>query len=67
MISRAEALRPAIEAASNDTEDNRRVAPSVLDKLHEARLFRLLLPRSSGGIETDPVTFFNVIETVARG
>jgi alkylation response protein AidB-like acyl-CoA dehydrogenase len=39
----------------------------VLDKLHEARLFRLLLPRSTNGIETDPVTFFNVIETIARG
>src|SRR5205823_11372515 len=38
-----------------------------LDQLHEAKLFRLLLPRSSNGIETDPVTFFHVIETIARG
>jgi alkylation response protein AidB-like acyl-CoA dehydrogenase len=38
----------------------------LLDKLHEARLFRLLLPRSSNGIETDPLTFFHVIETIAR-
>jgi alkylation response protein AidB-like acyl-CoA dehydrogenase len=67
VISRAEALRPAVEAASNQIEETRRLPPALLDKLHEARLFRLLLPRSSGGIETDPVTFFHVIETIARG
>jgi indole-3-acetate monooxygenase len=67
VISRAEKLRPVVEAASNEIEDHRRIAPALLDKLHEARLFRLLLPRSSAGDETDPVTFFHVIETIARG
>ncbi len=67
VISRAEALRPAVEAASNQIEETRRLPPALLDKLHEAGLFRLLLPRSSDGIETDPVTFFHVIETIARG
>ena len=66
MISRAEAVRPAVDAASNEIESTRRLPPDLLDKLHEARLFRLLLPRSSDGIETDPVTFFQVIETIAR-
>ena len=67
LISRAEALRPAIEAASNDIEKGRRLPPALLDRLHEARLFRLLMPRSSNGLETDPITFFHVIETIARG
>jgi alkylation response protein AidB-like acyl-CoA dehydrogenase len=67
VISRAEALRPAVEAASEQIETERRLPPALLDKLHEARLFRLLLPRSSNGIETDPITFFHVIETIARG
>ena len=67
IVSRAEALRPLVEAASNEIEQKRRLPPALLDKLHEARLFRLLLPRSSNGIETDPVTFFHVIETIARG
>jgi alkylation response protein AidB-like acyl-CoA dehydrogenase len=67
VISQAEALRPIVEAASNEIEEERRLPPGLLDKLHEARLFRLLLPRSSNGIETDPVTFFHVIETIARG
>jgi indole-3-acetate monooxygenase len=66
VISRAEAVQPAVAAAANEIEDKRRLPPALLDRLHEAKLFRLLLPRSANGIETDPVTFFNVIETVAR-
>ena len=67
VIARAEALRPLVEATSNEVEDMRRLPPALLDRLHEARMFRLLLPRSSNGIETDPITFFHVIETIARG
>jgi alkylation response protein AidB-like acyl-CoA dehydrogenase len=66
VVARAEALRPLVEAASDEIEERRRLPPALLDKLHEARLFRLLMPRSSNGIETDPITFFQVIETIAR-
>ena len=66
VIARAEAVRPDVAAASNEIETTRRLPPALLDKLHEARLFRLLLPRSTDGIETDPVTFFHVIETIAK-
>jgi alkylation response protein AidB-like acyl-CoA dehydrogenase len=66
VIVRAEAVQPAVSAASDEIESARRLPPSLLDKLHEAGLFRLLLPRSSNGIETDPVTFFHVMETIAR-
>jgi alkylation response protein AidB-like acyl-CoA dehydrogenase len=67
VISRAEALRPVVEATADRIEDGRRLPADLLDKLHEARLFRLLLPRSANGLETDPVNFFHVIETIARG
>ena len=66
VIARAEAVRPAVAAASKEIEESRRLPPALLGKLHEAGLFRLLLPRSSDGLETDPVTFFHVIETIAR-
>jgi indole-3-acetate monooxygenase len=66
VVARAEALRPAVAAAANEIEQTRRLPPKLLDQLHDARLFRLLLPRSADGIETDPVTFFHVIETIAQ-
>ena len=66
VIARAEAVRHDVAAASNEIEDTRRLPPALLDRLHDAGLFRLLLPRSSNGIETDPVTFFHVIETIAK-
>jgi alkylation response protein AidB-like acyl-CoA dehydrogenase len=66
VIARAEALRREVEAAAGEIERNRRLPPALLDKLHEARLFRLLLPRSVDGVETDPLTFFHVIEIIAR-
>jgi indole-3-acetate monooxygenase len=66
VIARAEAVRDAVGAAADEIESTRRLPPALLDKLHEAGLFRLLLPRSSNGIETDPVTFFHAIETIAK-
>ncbi len=66
IVSRAEALRPVVEGAADEIEEKRRLPPALLDKLHEARLFRLLMPRSANGIETDPITFFHVIEAIAK-
>jgi len=66
VIARAETVRPAVAAASNEIEEKRRLPPHLLDKLHEQKLFRLLMPRTSNGIETDPITFFHVIETISR-
>jgi len=66
VIARAEAVRPAVAAAANEIESQRRLPAHLLDKLHEQKLFRLLMPRANNGIETDPITFFHVIETIAR-
>jgi putative MFS transporter len=49
---RARAIRPpGVEAASNAIEETRRLPTDLLDRLHEQKLFRLLMPRSSNGIE----------------
>ena len=66
VIARAEAVRPAVAAAAAEIETGRRLPGHLLDKLHEQKLFLLLMPRTNKGIETDPITFFHVIETIAR-
>jgi alkylation response protein AidB-like acyl-CoA dehydrogenase len=66
VVARAEAVRPVVAAAAAEIETKRRLPGDLLDKLHEQQLFRLLMPKTNGGIETDPITFFHVIETIAR-
>lgn len=65
-VERARALAPAIAAAADETERERRVALSLMNTLHDAGMFRLLLPRSLDGAEVDPVTYVRVIEEVAK-
>jgi indole-3-acetate monooxygenase len=43
-----------------------RLTPEVLDKLHEQRLFRLLLPRAYGGDEVDLVSWFRAMEALGK-
>jgi alkylation response protein AidB-like acyl-CoA dehydrogenase len=64
-VARAAALVPMIEAASDRIEAERRIVPEVVTALHEAGLFRMLLPASFGGGAADIVAFNQVIETVA--
>ncbi|AKJ06480.1 alkylation response protein AidB-like acyl-CoA dehydrogenase [Archangium gephyra] len=67
LVAYAEALVPTLEALSARMERERRLLPEVLDALHAAGLFRLVLPRSLNGTEADPLTLLRVIETLARG
>ena len=66
IVARAESLRSDIGARSDEIERNRCLPPDLLDKMHDAQLFRLLLPKRFNGLETDPITFMRVIETIAR-
>jgi alkylation response protein AidB-like acyl-CoA dehydrogenase len=65
-VARTRALAPAIAAAANETERERRVAASLMGELHDAAMFRWLLPRSLDGAELDPVTYVRVVEEVAK-
>jgi indole-3-acetate monooxygenase len=63
---RVAALLPRIAAAADEIEAERKLPPALVTALHDARLFRLLLPRPFKGEETDPLTFVSVIEAVAK-
>ncbi len=65
-IARARELAPLIEAHAAETEAGRRLAPDVLAALHDARLFRMLMPRSCDGMELEPATYVQVIEEIAK-
>ncbi|HVE68150.1 MAG TPA: acyl-CoA dehydrogenase family protein [Solirubrobacteraceae bacterium] len=56
---------PVIRAHVKEAEAARRLPKPVLDALAGAGLFRMLTPRSLGGLELDPVSCARAIEEVA--
>ncbi|TXL78755.1 acyl-CoA dehydrogenase [Vineibacter terrae] len=65
-VTRARALAPALDAASDDIERTQRIPEPLLSDLHAARLFRMLLPRSVGGDEVEPWVYLRAVEEIAR-
>lgn len=64
-IERARALAPLIEASALDGEHARKVPDAVFDAIREAGLLRLYLPEALGGLEVDPLTMLEVVETLS--
>ncbi len=65
VLARAHELGPLIRRHAPQAEQQRRLAPEVTDGLRRSGLFRLLLPRSLGGLELDPATCAYVVEAIA--
>jgi alkylation response protein AidB-like acyl-CoA dehydrogenase len=65
-LTRARQLAPLIEASAAEGERQRRLPPQLVTALHDAGLYRLLLPRLLDGAEIDPATFVRVLEEISR-
>jgi alkylation response protein AidB-like acyl-CoA dehydrogenase len=65
-VARARELGEEITAAADEIERTRRIPDALLGRLHGSRLFRMLLPRSAGGDETEPAVYVAAIEELAR-
>src|SRR5258708_2719339 len=65
-VARASELGAEIAAAADEIERTRRIPQALLGRLHDSRLFRMLLPRSAGGDETEPAVYVAAIEELAR-
>jgi alkylation response protein AidB-like acyl-CoA dehydrogenase len=65
LLERARELQPLLEGAADRIEKEREIPADVLAALHEARLFRMLIPHSCDGEELEPAAFFEVMEAIA--
>ena len=65
-VARARELGAEITAAAEEIERTRRIPAALLERLHDSRLFRMLLPRSADGDETEPALYMAAVEEVAR-
>jgi indole-3-acetate monooxygenase len=65
-VANARALAPVIAAAAPRIEADRELPADLVTALHEARLWRMLLPRAYGGDEVSPVDYVQAIEEIAK-
>ena len=66
-VERARALKPLLEASAAEIETSLTIPDHVLDALHDAQMFRTVMPRSVGGAELDPATHAQVVAAIAEG
>ncbi|MCB1738814.1 MAG: acyl-CoA dehydrogenase family protein [Gammaproteobacteria bacterium] len=65
-LARADALGEVIALAADEIERTCTIPEPLLTRLHQARMMRLLLPRSLGGEELAPMLYARVLERLAR-
>ena len=66
ILTHAKALMPEISARADEIEKGRRLPADLSERMARAGLFRLLVPAAIGGLECDPWTAIEVIETTAE-
>src|SRR5215469_8153301 len=65
-VVRASDLAASIAAAADEIERSRRITEPLLSRLHDARLFRMLYPRSVGGDEVEPAVYIEAVAELAK-
>ena len=66
LLAAVRALAPRLRAASDEIEAGRSLSEPLVQAMVDAGFYRLYLPRSLGGGEVDPLTYFDVIEALAQ-
>ncbi|WP_409491881.1 3-hydroxy-9,10-secoandrosta-1,3,5(10)-triene-9,17-dione monooxygenase oxygenase subunit [Amycolatopsis sp. cmx-11-12] len=58
-------LLPVLRERAQEAEDARRVPEESVKSLQETGFFKLLQPKTFGGLEADPVSFYTAVKLVA--
>jgi alkylation response protein AidB-like acyl-CoA dehydrogenase len=64
--ARARDLGSLIAATADEIERSQTIPEPLLTRIHDARLARMLLPRSAGGDQVEPWTYLYAIEELSR-
>ena len=65
-LTRARSLIPLLQAAAPRIEEGCALPEDVLDAMHAAGMFRLLLPRALGGFELKPADYVRCVEAIVH-
>ena len=66
-VRAAAALRPVLRTYHEQIEREQRLPPALVEQLHAAGFYRMVIPRALGGLQVDPLTYLRVVELLAEG
>ncbi len=67
LVRAAAALQPVLRSYIEEAEREQRLPPALVEQLRAAGFYRMVIPRSLGGLQVDPLTYLRVIELLAEG
>jgi alkylation response protein AidB-like acyl-CoA dehydrogenase len=67
VVRAALALQPTLRGYQEQIEREQRLPPPLVEELHAAGFYRMVLPRSLAGLQVDPLTYTRVVELLAEG
>lgn len=67
MVQTAAALRPVLRQYREEAEREQRMPRPLFEQLREAGFYKMVIPRSLGGLQLDPLSYLRVVELLAEG
>src|SRR3984957_19937181 len=67
LVQAAAALQPVLRSYQEQLEREQRLPPELVEQLHAAGFYRMVIPRSLGGRQVNPLIYLRVVELLAEG
>ncbi len=67
VVQAATALQPVLRDYHDEIERGQRMPPKLFAQLREAGFYKMVIPRSLGGLQVDTLTFLRAVEKLAEG
>src|SRR5271156_6914550 len=67
LVQAAAALQPVLRRYHEEIEQGQRMPPALVAQLREAGFYKMVIPRSLGGLQVDTLTYLRVVERLAEG
>ena len=65
-VRAAAALGPVIRGYRDEIEREQRLPKALVEQFHAAGFYSMVIPRSMGGLQLDPLTYVRVVELLAE-
>ena len=67
LVRAATGLQPLLRELHDEIEREQRFPRALVEKMREAGLYRMVIPRSLGGYQADALTYLRAVELMAEG